>query len=177
MLPWPFVVLVKVIVAGPYVPRARLFAVAFTVKVMVVADVVAVPEVAEAVSQLGIPEIKKFAEPVVILSWYWNDEGEKGPPFGPPAVTLPAGVTSKVGTGTLTVSVAARVVLPRPFVVLAKVIVVGPYTPGTRVFALAFTVKVMVVADVVTVPEVAEAVSQLGRPEIEKPATPAVVLN
>jgi hypothetical protein len=34
--------------------------------------------------------------------------------------------------------------------------------PGPRLRALEFTVKVMVLADVVTVPDVDEAVSQLG---------------
>src|SRR5712692_3384217 len=80
VLPWPLVVLVKVMVAGPDVPGARLFALAFTVKVTVVAEVVAVPEVADALSQLGTPEIEKLAEPVVVLNWYGNDDGENGPP-------------------------------------------------------------------------------------------------
>jgi hypothetical protein len=44
--------------------------------------------------------------------------------------------------------------------------------PGARLFALAFTVKVTVVADIVTVPAETEAVSQLGTPEIEKLAEP-----
>ena len=76
-----------------------------------------------------------------------------------------------------TVSIAVRVVLPCPFVVFVKLIVVGPYVPGARPFALAFTVKVTVVADVVAVPEVAEAVSQLGTPEIEKFTDPLVALS
>ena len=107
-------------------PGARLLAPAFTVKVMVVAEVVAVPDVADAFSQLGTPEIEKFTEPVVALNWYWNDEGENGPPWVPDAAMLVAGVTCKVGAVGLTVSVAVRVVVPWPFVVLVKVIVVGP---------------------------------------------------
>ena len=89
---------------------------------------------------------------------------------------LVAGVTCNTAGG-LTVSVAVRLVLPWPFVVLVKMIVAGPYVPGARLFALAFTVKVTVVADVVTVPAVAEAVSQLGSPEIEKFAELVVVLS
>src|SRR5712692_10134390 len=85
VLPWPLVVLVKVIVAGPDVPGARLLALAFTVKVTVVGDVVTVPEAAEAVSQLGTPEIEKLAEPVVALNWYGNADGENGPPWTPVA--------------------------------------------------------------------------------------------
>ena len=106
-------------------PGARLFAVAFTVKVTVVADVVAVPAVAEAVSQLGTPEIEKLAEPVVVLSKYGNADGAKGPPWRPEAAMSVAGVTSKVGDG-VTVSVAVRVVVPWPFVVLVTVMVAGP---------------------------------------------------
>jgi hypothetical protein len=40
------------------VPTARLFALAFTVNVTVVLVVVAVPDVAEAVSHVGTPEIE-----------------------------------------------------------------------------------------------------------------------
>ena len=39
--------------------------------------------------------------------------------------------------------------------------------PAASVFAVALTVKVMVVGAVVTVPEVDDAVSQVGTPEIE----------
>ena len=107
-------------------PVARPSAVGFTVKVTVVAEVVAVPDIDEAVSQLGTPEIAKLTAPVVALSWNWNDPGAKGPPFFPEERGLPAGVTCRVGTGTLTDRVAVRVVLPRPLVVLVNVMVVGP---------------------------------------------------
>jgi hypothetical protein len=49
----------------------------------------AVPEVVEAVSQLGTPEIEKPTEPVVELSRYWNADGENGPPGIPDAPMLP----------------------------------------------------------------------------------------
>ena len=87
-----------------------------------------------------------------------------------------AGVTCNA-EGGFTVSVAVRVVLPWPLVVLVKVTVAGPYVAAARPFALAFTVNVTVVGDVVTVPEVAEAVNQLGMPEIEKFTDPLVALS
>jgi hypothetical protein len=67
----------------------------------------------------------------------------------------------------LTVSVAVTLVVPRPVSVLVNVIVVGPYVPTARLFALAFTVNVTAVPEGVAVPEIEEAVSQLGMPEIE----------
>jgi hypothetical protein len=69
-------------------------ALAFIVKVIVVAEVVTVPDVADAFNQLGTPEIEKFTEPVVALNWYWNADGENGPP-GSRRRALVAGVTCK----------------------------------------------------------------------------------
>src|SRR5262245_8674230 len=54
-LPWPLVVLVKLIVAA-WLPEPRLLAAAFSVNVTFVGEVAAVPEVADALSQLGTPE-------------------------------------------------------------------------------------------------------------------------
>jgi hypothetical protein len=77
---------------------------------------------------------------------------------------LVAGVTCSTGRG-LTVSVAVRVWVPWPVSELVNVIV-AVYVLGARVFAFAFTVNVTVVsAD--AVPEVEDAVSQGGTPEIE----------
>jgi hypothetical protein len=55
VLPWPLVVLVKMMVV---VPVARAFALALTEKVIVVPPVPTVPEVEDGVSQLGTPEIE-----------------------------------------------------------------------------------------------------------------------
>src|SRR5205809_3695740 len=96
VLPRPFVVLVKTMVAGPYIAGVRPFALAFTVNVTVVGDVVTVPEVVEAVSQLGSPEIEKPTEPVAELSRYWNADGKNGPPGIPDAPLLPDGVSCRV---------------------------------------------------------------------------------
>jgi hypothetical protein len=49
---------VNVIVVGPYVPGARPFPVALTVKVTTVPEVEAVPEVEDGASQFGTPEIE-----------------------------------------------------------------------------------------------------------------------
>ena len=51
----------------------------FTVKVMVFADVVTVPDFEEAVSQLGVV-IEYLTLPNVELSEYLNDDGENVPP-------------------------------------------------------------------------------------------------
>ena len=67
--------------------------------------------------------------------------------------------------GGLTVRVAVRVWVPWPLVELVKVIV-AVYVLAARLFALVFTVNVTVVPED-TLPEVAEAVSQLGTPDIE----------
>ena len=64
-------------------------------------------------------------------------------------------------------SVAVRVWVPWPVSALVKVIVNGPYVPGARLFALAFTVKVTAVPEEDTLPVVDEGVSQGGTPEIE----------
>jgi len=53
------------------------------------------------------------------------------------------------------------IVLPRPLDPLVKV-TPGPYVPGGRVEALAFTVSVIVTPFVSVVPEVELAVSQEG---------------
>ena len=83
----------------------------------------------------------------------------------PEAAILVAGVTCS-GSG-LTVSVAVTLVVPRPVSEFVKVIVVGPYVPAARPLAFAFTVKVTVFAEGDAIPEVDDAVSQFGRPEIE----------
>jgi hypothetical protein len=49
--------------------------------------------------------------------------------------------------------------------------------PTARLFALAFTVKATVVPLVDAVPEVAEGVSQLGKPDIAKLMLPLEVLS
>ena len=65
----------------------------------------------------------------------------------------------------MTVSVAVRVWVPWPVSELVKVIV-AVYVLGARLFAFAFTVNVTVVP-VDAVPEIEDAVSQEGTPEIE----------
>jgi hypothetical protein len=70
--------LVKVIVALS--EDARLLALEFTVNVTFVAVVDAMPEVEDGVSQFGYPEIEYLMLPDDALSWYWKDEGVKGPP-------------------------------------------------------------------------------------------------
>jgi hypothetical protein len=67
----------------------------------------------------------------------------------------------------LTVSVAVTLVVPRPVSEFVKVIVVGPYVPAARLFALAFTANVTAVPEGVAVPDIEEAVSQVGMPDIE----------
>jgi hypothetical protein len=73
----------------------------------------------------------------------------------------------------LTIIVAARMVFPWLLVVLLKPML-SVYVPGPRLRAFEFTVNVMVFAVVVTVPDVDEAVSQLGvvvdRGDADKPA-------
>ena len=69
-----------------------------------------------------------------------------------------------------TVSVAARVCVPWPLVVLVKV-TVASCIPAESVSACEFTVNVTI-DPVDAVPEVAEGVSQFGTPDIEKPALP-----
>src|SRR5262249_21032390 len=101
VLPWPLVVLVKVIVLGPTVPTGRLLALAFTVNVMVVGLAPTVPEVAEAVSQLGPPVIEKLTVPLVALSWYWNEDGVNGPPWVPALAMLVAGETTRLTKAAL----------------------------------------------------------------------------
>jgi hypothetical protein len=140
----------------------KFFALEFTVKVMVFADVVAVPDVDEAVSQLGVV-IEYFAVPLATLSAYLKDDGVNGPPCVPEAMMLVAGETCSAGG--LTVRVAVRVWVPWPVSELVKVIV-AVYVFGARVFAFAFTVNVTLVPED-AVPEVEEGVSQLGTPDIE----------
>jgi hypothetical protein len=76
---------------------------------MVFADVVAVPDVDEAVSQLGVV-IEYLTLPLGILSVYLKDDGENGPPCVPEAVLSVAGVTCSAGG--MTVSVAVRLWVP-----------------------------------------------------------------
>ncbi len=97
-----------------------------------------------------------------------------GPPWVPELAISVPGETCRVGPRT--VSEALRVWFPWPFVVLLKLIVAG-YVPGPRLLALAFTVNVMAVGVVVAVPDVADGVSQLGRPVIWKPTLPLDVLT
>ena len=66
----------------------------------------------------------------------------------------------------LTVSVALRVVLPAPLVLNATVAV---YVPALKEFADELTVSV---GEPGVVPEVAEAVSHVGRPVIDQPTEP-----
>jgi hypothetical protein len=75
----------------------------------------------------------------------------------------------------LTTSVATRVVFPWLLVVLLKAILLV-WVPGPRLRALEFTVNVIVFGVVVTVPEVDEAVSQLGA-VIEYFTLPKVALS
>lgn len=56
--------------------------------------------------------------------------------------------------------------MPRPLVELLNVMV-ALCNPAANALAFAFTVKVMVVGAVVSVPEVEDAESQLGKPLIE----------
>jgi hypothetical protein len=85
-----------------------------------------------------------------------------GRPCVPEAEMPVAGLTCSAGG--LTMSVAVRVWVPCPVSVSAKVMV-ALYVAAARVFAFAFTVNVTVVPDD-AVPEVAEAVSQLGTPDM-----------
>jgi hypothetical protein len=61
------------------VPGARLFALAFTVKVTAVPEEDTLPEVEEGVSQFGTPEIEYLTVPAFVLSWYWNEEEASAP--------------------------------------------------------------------------------------------------
>ena len=90
-----------------------------------------------------------------------NEVVEKGPPCVPDAVISVVGVTSSAGG--LTVSVAVRVWVPWPVSTLVKVIVA--LSEAVRLLALV-TVNVTVVPED-AVPELGEALSQLGSPEIE----------
>jgi hypothetical protein len=103
--------------------------------------------------------------PAMVLSWYLNDEGKKGSPCLAEVTMLLVGLTCN--TGALTVSVAIRVWVPE----LSKVMLVGPYVPGVKLFALALTVNVTIVP-VDAVPDVGEGVSH-GGPDIEKFTLPA----
>ena len=89
---------------------------------MVFADVVTVPDVDEAVSQLGVV-IEYFTLPLATLSVYLKDDGENGPPCVPEAVMPVMGMTCN--PGGLTVRVAV-LVWPWPVSELVKVTVVGP---------------------------------------------------
>jgi hypothetical protein len=122
VFPWLLVVLLNAMLPV-WLPGPRLRALEFTVNVTAVADVVAVPDVEEAVSQLGVV-IEYFTLPLATLRAYLKDDGENGPPCVSEAVSPMAGVTCKAGG--LTVSVAVRVWVPWPVPVLVKVIVVGP---------------------------------------------------
>ena len=82
-----------------------------------------------------------------------------------------AGVTCNAGG--LTVSVAVRWTLwPLP----DMNVIVALYVLAARLFAVVFTVNVTVVPED-AVPEVAEGVSQLGTPDIEKLTLPLVALS
>ena len=91
-----------------------------------------------------------------------NDVVEKGPPCVPEAVMSVVGVTSSAGG--VTVSVAVRVWVPWPVSMLVKVIVA--LSEAVRLLALV-TVNVTFAAVVDAMPELGEALSQLGSPEIE----------
>jgi len=67
----------------------------------------------------------------------------------------------RVGDGLRTISLANLIVLPRPLDMFLNT-VPGPYVPGARVEALAFTVTVIVTPPVSVMPEVELAVSQEG---------------
>ena len=67
----------------------------------------------------------------------------------------------RVSDGLRTISLANLIVLPRPLDMFVNT-VPGPYVPGGRVEALAFTVSVIVTPLVSVVPEVELAVSQEG---------------
>jgi hypothetical protein len=89
---------------------------------------------------------------------------------------LAVGVTCSADEGGLTVSVAVRFWVPWPVSELVKVIV-AIYVLAARLFALALTVNVTIVPLVDAVPEVAEGVSQLGKPDIAKLMLPLVALS
>src|SRR5215472_3972304 len=75
--------------------------------------------------------------------------------------------TSQVGSLSGTTSkVAARLVLPSPKLVLVMVMV-ALLLPGASKFAKVFTVNVKFTGEVVAVPDVEDAESQGGTPEIE----------
>jgi hypothetical protein len=138
-------------------------AVVFSLNVTDVALVVAVPDIGDAVSQLGTLVIEYFAVPITVVSEYLNDDGVNGPPCCPDAAMLVEGVSCS--PRRLTVRVAVLVWVPWPVSELVNVIVAA-YVLGARVFALAFTVNVTVVPED-AVPDVEDGVSQLGMPEIE----------
>ena len=89
---------------------------------------------------------------------------------------LVVGLTSRVFGNRLTVSVAAIVWVVILLVVSVPVTEALNDTPA-KALALEWTVKEIVVGEVVTVPDVDEAVSQLGKPAIEYPTLPVVALS
>jgi hypothetical protein len=95
----------------------------------------------------------------------------------PRAVPLVGAIAVTVGAGAagFRVSVALTVVVPWPVSVLVKVIV-ALYVFAARPLALAFTVNVTGVPED-AVPEVEEAVSQVGTPDIEKSTLPLEALS
>jgi hypothetical protein len=95
-----------------------------------------------------------------------NHSAPSGPAVMSWAGLPPAGMGYSV-MDCAVASSAARVCVPWPLVVLVKEIVAGLALPVARAFALEFTEKVIVVPALSTVPEVDDAVSQLGTPEIE----------
>ena len=102
---------------------------------------------------------------MLALSWYWNDEGENGPPCLPEAEIAVAGLICNAGA-VLTVSAALTLRLPWPLDEFVKV-TVAALLPTAKLFAVELTVKVMVIGVVVAVPDAEETVSQFGTPEIE----------
>jgi hypothetical protein len=67
----------------------------------------------------------------------------------------------RVSDGLRIISLANLIVLPRPLDMFVNTMP-GPYVPGGRVEALAFTVSVIVTPPVSVMPEVELAVSQEG---------------
>ena len=76
----------------------------------------------------------------------------------------------------MTFSVVTRVVFPWPLVVLVKLTLLIVLAESLSA-AVVLTLKVMEVALVVTVPDAAETVSQLGRLVIEYLRLPPVALS
>jgi hypothetical protein len=95
MLPRPFDTFVNA-TPGPYVPGDKLEALAFTVSVIVMPVVSAVPAVELTVSQDGVL-IEYLTVPVDALTRYSISDGENGPPGGPEKAALVDGLTINDG--------------------------------------------------------------------------------